>query len=421
MNAALYNEIQHFIEKKGWNKTKLANNTGIHISEISRVFNHKQPLSFRNLDAITKAFGLAKGTLYSFYIEECFNEKRHLDKRRSEQFLYKCAAEGYEGHTHDILNAMIEEKSKTIRSRNLKNIFSVAEKLFNEGKEQQALPLYEAIIENEADRFSEHLATSYFRRFYIVRMTGKGQLALAHVLEHLAYMPKEIKIDAYLWITAYYYLREQWEEVLYFSERLAQMVTKGEYYGRALMYKSFALRRLGGSLEDVLELTERYGRVNAFFSEIAEGNRFVALLDFGRLECVDDYLAWLDNRNDIFVGLPRLLEAYAKLRRFDDASKLLKKYHDAIDDMVKSQEPYKQQMYLYFRYAHALYLCMTNHTTEGLNELLDVAALASQIGNIERLKQCLLVYWEYREQTTPELESRYRQLLNSGENCKTFK
>ncbi|MEH7484609.1 hypothetical protein V7157_26770, partial [Neobacillus drentensis] len=343
---------------------------------------------------------------------ECFNENQHLDKRRTIQFLYKCAEEGYEKHSQSIINAILEEKSKTIRNKNLMYIFSVAEMLFKAGKEKEAYPLYEIIIETLPNRFSETLAISYFRRFHIVRLTEEGQHALSYVLEQLAYMPTDVKMDAYFSITAFYYRREQWREVLYFAEKLEGMVNDGEYYGRALQYKSFALRRLGGSLEEVLSLTDRYAQINEYFADIAVGNRLVALLDYDFLEYADEYLIWLENRDDIFMGLPRLLEAFVELNRLEDAETLLKRYKPVIDEISVSKEFFKRQAYLRYRYALSLYLCKCRRFQEGINELLEVANSAKKIGNMEMLKRCFLVFWTYRDHMTIEQDVKYKQLLH---------
>jgi transcriptional regulator with XRE-family HTH domain len=417
MNAALFQEIQRYMEMKKWNKTVLSKKTGIHISEISRILNHKQPLSLQNLDAITNAFGLSEGTLYPYYVEDCLIEGKRIDKRRGTQFLYKCAAEGHEEHYNDLINLMLEENSKTIRKKNLSYIFSVAEELFQTGKEEQALPLYEVMIENESDRFSEEVAISYFRRFYIVRMTDKGQHALSHVLDHLAYMPIEIRKEAYMWIMADYYRREEWKQVLNYAEKLKLMASEGDYYGRALMYKCFALARLGSSLDEVLDLTEQYAQVNEFFADISVGNRYVALLDFGQLEYVDEYLSWLESRDDMYVGFPRILESYVRLNRLEDAKRLIKRFKHVIADLAISKDPWlKEKMYLDFRYAYALFQCKCNQFEQGLNELLEVADSSNRIGNVTRLKKCLLVFWKYRFYATLEHEEKYTQLLSAGNN-----
>ncbi|WP_163099055.1 helix-turn-helix domain-containing protein [Peribacillus alkalitolerans] len=417
MNAALFQEILKYMEMKKWNKTEVSKRSGIHISEISRILNHKQPLSLQNLDAITNAFGLSEGTLYSYYVEDCLIEGKRIDKRRCIQFLYKCAADGHENHYSDLINLMLEENSKTIRKKNLSYIFSVAEELFQVGKGERALPLYEVVIENESDRFSEEVAISYFRRFFIVRMTDKGQHALSHVLDHLAYMPIETRKEAYMWIMADYYRREEWKQVLNYAEKLKQLATEGDYYGRALMYKSFALARLGASLEEVLDLIEQYAQVNEFFADISVGNRYVALLDLGQVEYADEYLSWLENRDDMYVGLPRILETYIQLNRLDDVNRLIKRFKHVIEDMAKSKEPWlKGKMYLDYCYAYALFQCKCNQFEEGLNELLEVADSSNRIGNVARLKKCLLAFWKYRFHATLQHEVKYTQLLSTGNN-----
>ncbi|WP_436373363.1 helix-turn-helix domain-containing protein [Cytobacillus sp. BC1816] len=416
MNVALFQEIQKYMQLKNWNKTQLSKESGIHISEISRILNNRQPLSLQNLDAITHALGLSEGLLYSYYIEECLNEGNRIDKRRSIQFLYKCAAEGRKKHFSNLIDLMLEENSKTFRKKNLLYIFSVAEELFQAGKGEQALPLYEVIIENDSDRFSENVAISYFRRFYIVRLTDKGQHALTHVLDQLAYMPIDIRKEAYMWIMADYYRREDWGQVLIYAEKLKKMEDGGEYYGRALMYKSFALTRLGASLEEVLDLIKEYAHINEFFSDIAVGNRFVALLDFGQLQYVDEYLSWLEHRDDIYAGLPRILESYIQLNRLGDSKRLIERFNHVIKDMAISKEPWlKEKMYWDFRYAHALLQCKCNQFEKGLMDLLEVAATSNKIGNIERFKKCLLAFWQYRIYADALHEEKYTQLLMTNQ------
>ncbi|MCP3740273.1 helix-turn-helix domain-containing protein [Rossellomorea sp. BNER] len=417
MNAVLYQEIQKYMQMKNWNKTKLSTKSGIHISEISRILNHKQPLSLQNLDAITTAFGLAEGMFYPYYVKECLNEGNRVDKRRSIQFLYKCAAEGFEKHSNELLNLMLEEQSKTIRKKNLFYIFSVAEKLFKAGKDENALPLYEVLIESESDRFSEKVAVSYFRRFYIVRRTGKGQYALSFVLDQLAYMPNEIRLEAYMWIIADYYRREEWRQVLNYSDKLKKLAPEGDYYGRALMYKGLVLSRIGDSLEEVLNIIDEYSKVSEFYAEIAAGNRYAALLDFGKLEYVDEYLSWLENRDDIYVGLPRIFETFVRLDRLEDAKTLMERFKQVIDDMAESKEPWlKEKMNLDFRYAHALFQCKSSQFEKGLDELVEVADLSNRIGNMERFKKCLLAFWKYRFYATPQHDKKYSQLLQTGKN-----
>lgn len=412
MNIVLLQKVQQYMQEKKWSKTDLAKYSGIHISDISRIINHKQPLSLKHLDAITEALGLVEGTLYLYYVEECFNENQSLDKHRSIKFLYKCLEKGCVQPFNNLIDLMKEEN--TIRPEYLTYIFSVAEKLFVAGKEEKALSLYELIIENESNQFSEQLAISFYRKFYVERMTDNGHQTLTYVLEHLAYMPKGVRKEAYMWIMSFYYRSEQWEEVLYYSKRLERMAREGEYYGRALMYKSFALTQLGASMEEVLILIDQYAQVSEYFADVAVGNRYIALLDFGQLEYVDEYIIWLEDRDDLYVGLPRVFETLIQLHRLEDATHLLEKFRHVIIDMAVSKESWlKQKMYLNFLFAHALYQCKRELFPDGLNELLDVAIYANKIGNVKRLQRCLLEYWRHKHLASSEQEEKYMELLNT--------
>ncbi|MFD4705645.1 helix-turn-helix domain-containing protein [Gottfriedia sp. NPDC058432] len=416
MNTVLYQKIQHYMQKKKWNQSDLSKNTGIHFSDISRILNHKQSLSLKKLDEITKAFGLKEGSFYSYFVQECLSDNKYAEKRTCTQFLYKCAVYGFEKEFHELLRVMMAETSPITRTKYMTYIFSVAEKLFAVGKKEKALPLYEKIIENTSDHFSEQLAISHFRKFYMNSMTEEGEHALTYVLEHLPYMPRGVRREAYLWITAGCYRRQEWKKVLHNAQALERISSEGSYYGIALMYKSFALMRLGAPLDTVLTYIDQYAQVNEFFADIAVGNRYIVLLDYGRLEYVDEYLIWLEGREDLYVGLPRVLEAYVFLSRLDDATRLIERFPHVIEDMAVSKEPWlKQKMYWDFRYAHALYWCKRNQFSKGLDELLDVAEAANQIRNMERLKQCLQVYWEYRSYATIEHEVKYKQLLSIKE------
>src|SRR5699024_583292 len=177
------------------------------------------------------------GSFYPYYINECFNESGILDKRKSEQFIYKCVTMDYDEH-QVLLDLDVEERSKTIRNKNCIYIFLAAEQLFESGFENKALSLYEFIIENMPDHFSQEVAVSYFRRFYILRLTDEGKYAIGHVLEHIAYMPESFQILSYVWITATFYVQRKWKESLYYALKLEKMAVTEEHYGRALLYQS---------------------------------------------------------------------------------------------------------------------------------------------------------------------------------------
>ncbi|MFD4705998.1 hypothetical protein ACFWM3_14175 [Gottfriedia sp. NPDC058432] len=411
MNLKLFHTIMDHMNEKSWNITRLAKNSNMHLTEISRILNHKQSLSLRNLDAITAGLNLEEGTFYSDYIEECFNENKFMDKRRSMEFLYKCASLGYEDLLQNMFNRVLDERSKQILKKNLNYIFLVAEKLFEEKNVLLALPLYECVIESTPDHHSAQLAKSYYRKYYIVRLTEQGPDAEVLVLRHFHNLPQELQLSTYLWIMATCYIRQNWEKVMCYAKALEKIAKEEEYYGRALLYQGFASLRLGGSLEEVLSIIDRYSKVNRCYAELAIGNRFVVYLEFGYYEYVDRYLNWLEGRDDMFAGLPRILEVYLKLGRIDDVEVLLKQYIHIFEENALSNEPFKQQMHLQLCYTHALYQCAKNKFTEGVHEILDVVISAIELGVAKSYSKAFVMFWKYRDKINSEHERKYLQIL----------
>ncbi|PEJ57111.1 hypothetical protein CN692_14570 [Bacillus sp. AFS002410] len=412
MNDFLLYEFNKLMKKNNWNLKQLARKAEIHYSDMSRIFNNKKALSLHYLDAITEAFQLPKGSFYKGYVKLCFNERNLLDKRRSDAFIYECAKDGFESELSFILSVMIEEKSKAVRSKYFQNLFYVAEQLFIEGKQQEALPLYELIIEHMPNSATEEVAISYFRKFYMTRLTSEGSLVLVRIIEYISYMPPKFQELTILWITATYYMLKDWDEVLHYAKRLEKMAKIKDHVGRALMYQAFALTRLGGKLEEVLNLIEKYEKINAYYADIAVGNRFVAQLDFGNLHVVDSYFGWLSNREDFYVGIPRIIESYVKLGRLEDAERFIEKYDEQIREMDNSTDLFKQHLYLDYCYALGLLKCEKNKVNEGLDEILNVALKVKNTEIHERFQKCLLAIWHYRDSLSKELEEKYIRILS---------
>ncbi|PEL07365.1 helix-turn-helix transcriptional regulator [Bacillus sp. AFS017336] len=412
MNDFLLYEFNKLMKKNNWNLKELAKKSDIHYSDMSRIFNNKKALSLHYLDAITEAFQLSKGSFYKGYINLCFNERNLLDKRRSGAFIYECAKNGFKSELSFILSVMIEEKSKSIRFKYFQNVFFIAEQLFSEGKEKEALPLYELIIEHMPNSATEEVAISYFRKFYMTRLTSEGSSVLVRIIEYISFMPPKFQELTILWMTATYYMLKQWDEVLHYAKRLKKIAKTKEHVGHALLYQAFALTRLGSKLEDVLNLIEKYEKINDYFAEIAVGNRFVTHIDFGNLHVVDSYYNWLRNRDDFYVGIPRIIESYVKLGRLEDAENFIEKYDDQIAEMSNSSDLYKQHLYIDYCFALGLLKCETNKINEGLDEILNVALKVKNSEIHERFQKCLLTIWHYRNFFSKELEEKYIQILS---------
>ncbi|PEJ60840.1 hypothetical protein CN692_01765 [Bacillus sp. AFS002410] len=326
--------------------------------------------------------------------------------------MYKCAEKEYEEPLQKLLNTLLQERSKPILTKNLNFVFSVAESLFFNGKEKQSLPLYEIIIESMPNHFSEQVAISYFRKFYLVRGTEEEQQAIALVLKHIPYMPNEFQQLSYVWISAVYHHREQWDKSLHYAKILEKTAKEGTWYAEALVLQAFALRRVNGTLNEVLELIDRSAQASDYHAKHALGNRLITYMEFERLEYLDQFISWYEGSHYIFLGLPYMLEGLLKTARIEDARHLLNRFQHIIKELPNSDQPSRIRSYLHFRHAHALYRCARNELNEGLHELLDVANKALELGNLSRFKKCLQSYWNYKNHITIEHEKKFTQLLS---------
>ncbi|WP_218276353.1 hypothetical protein, partial [Pseudomonas sp. FW305-BF6] len=91
----------------------------------------------------------------------------------------------------------------------------------------------------------------------------------------VSYMPADFQELTFLWITATYYMLKDWDKVFHYAKRLEKIAKLDQHYGYALVYQGFALTRLSHSLKEVLNVIDKYEKVNQYFSDIAIGNRFV--------------------------------------------------------------------------------------------------------------------------------------------------
>lgn len=413
MKHDLRQTIQRHMWRRGLKKADLAAAANLYPSDLSNFMNGNGTRTFPlgAVDAITDALELPAGEFYSLYFGECFN-KGKIVRHRCEEFLYRCATLGLGEYVDQIISALLAESKS-----NLQVVFSVASRLFDEKKTEEALPLIDKVIENEGNRFSERLAVCYFYRFFIVRnksMTD-GYYALVQMLEYLVYMPYEIQLEAYLRIITFYFAREDWEFVWKYSKKLEAVSQNGKYYGEALLYQSMALREWG-QFEEALKVTDQYSQLNDYYADIAKVNRLFILIQSGKTEYIDELINRLEAKSLIYLSLSKILDTYVKSEEYEKATQFLQRFQKEVEILEQAKNPHISKLLLEFRYTHAIYLFATSHINKGVDETLEAARLADQLGNMERFKDSLRLFWQYFEYISAVQKAKYEQLLRRSEN-----
>ncbi|WP_346773970.1 helix-turn-helix transcriptional regulator [Brevibacillus sp. SYP-B805] len=404
--------IQRQMWQRGWKKTDLAQAANLYPSDLSNFMNGSGTRTFPldALDAITEAFGLPPGHFYPLYFGECYS-KGKLVRHRCEEFLYRCALLQFTPFVERIIAALLAESKS-----HLQTVYTVAKRLFDERKTEEALPLIETVIEHEANRFSQRLSSCYFYRFFIVRNKGmeQGYHALVQMLEYLVYMPLDIQLEAYLRIITFYFAQEDWKLVLEYAKRLEEVAQEGTYYGEALLYQSIALSETG-RFEEALQLTDRYAGVSDYFADLAVGNRLFIHIKAGKTQYIDDLIAHLEANDMMYLGLPIILVAYLKAGQLSEARHFLDRFRHAAEQLKNETNPHFAKLLLDFSYHHASLLFATGQIAHAVDEILEAIRLADKLGNMERFKDSLRLFWQYHEHTSPDQKAKFYSLLRRSD------
>ncbi|WP_152621692.1 hypothetical protein, partial [Bradyrhizobium japonicum] len=262
MKYELRQSIKRQLWRRGWKNGDLAAAANLYPSDFSNFMNVNGTRTFPidAIDTITETFGLPIGEYYPLYFGECYNKDKII-KHRFEEFLYRCKVNHFHQLSEQILSAIVTEKNS-----HLDVVFVVANRLFEEKKLEEALPLIELIIEHDPNRSAQRLATCYFYRFFIVRDKSmeQGYQALVQMLEYITYMPHDVQLEAYMRIITFFYAREDWQFVWEYGKKLEHLAKEGKYYGEALLYQSF-VAKAWGKIEEALEITSKYEQVNDYY------------------------------------------------------------------------------------------------------------------------------------------------------------
>lgn len=408
----LRQEIQRHMWRKGWKKADLAAAAGLYPSDLSNFMNGNGTRTFplEALDAITEALGLEAGHFYPLYFGECYN-KGKLIRHRCEEFLYRCALLRKDAFVQRLMDALLSESKS-----NLQTIFAVAKRLFDEKHPNEALPLVDAVIENDHNRFSERLATCYFYRFFIVRNHGmeQGYHALVKMLEYLAYMPADVQMEAYLRIITFYHAREEWKFVLQYAKELEKIAIDERYLGESLLYQSAALQEMGNYTE-AMRITDQYAEINQYYSGIAAGNRLFISVNSGKIDYIDELISHLEQRGIVYQGIPKILDALIRANKWDQVENLLSLHKDEIKKLEQIENPFIARLLLDFRISYAKYLFHVNLFGLGLEEILHAIYLADHLGNMERFRESLRLFWKYHEHTSPSQKAKLDHILGRND------
>ncbi|WP_149095607.1 helix-turn-helix domain-containing protein [Paenibacillus terrae] len=403
-------KIETELKQRGYTFSSFSKISGINRGTFSTMLNSNppKPISVRQMDLITQALGYPEGWLYELYIDECFYEgKGHW--KRIKPFLLRCVELGRKDCIQKVLWRLTEDLSY------VPTIFELGEELYSEGREKEAIPFYECVIENEKYRHSERLAISQYKRFKACTMSDLEK-SLELVLEFTPYrnlLPEHYQLEAIHKITNIYFYLHKWDEVEKYGHELKKLanviymdrqIRKGKrradhcsraerhlvfYYGYGFLSVSTALQKKGYIKEAKAEL-EGYADLSWFkgldlegeadveqFRLWAKANSYTLDLLLGNRDILPEYIAFLENHpEEVSSGLITILESANKYNF--DVDSIIDKYSERIKRLQESEDVKQMTYYYCYMYQLAIYHYGRGKILKGQEETLNYLSLSQQ-------------------------------------------
>jgi len=361
--TTIRSELDIHLKKNGLTINQFADLSKINSGTLSNIIKGTRPISMQQLDRMVLAMGLPEGSLYELYADECCYAYP-LNWRRLRPFLYRCT----ELDKLELIQKVVRYMTDNLAYIPL--LFDSAEDLFNQGKNSAAAIIYESVAESEKYQHSERLALCHYRLFTIsIGRDQEENLQAATKFEGFIERLDEVdQLDALKDMANIYSSLGNWAKVEKLAEKMGHMATiqyaykynktrrvglqkepkrplfiyiiysyllrsavcdeRGDYE-QALQYVS-----LYSELSWVQERTEEAYRIIGQYKMWAEANTYLYQLKSGQIHVLDDYVAYIESKEDeILPALTQILRA-ANQYHFD-ADSILLKFHKQISSYTE--------------------------------------------------------------------------------------
>ncbi|WP_432775928.1 helix-turn-helix transcriptional regulator [Brevibacillus gelatini] len=411
IQRSLRSEIQKSLKENGYTLSKLSELSGIGTGHLSEMLNSSpsRAITVNQLDAMAKAFGHAPGWLYELYPEECLSEGK-ISRPRLVPYLVRCAEIGRKDCIKAIVSNLLENP------KNISILFSVAEQLFQSGKQKESVLFYELVIDNEKDSYSDQFVMSQYRLFRAVQGTNTEEnwKAVIRFDSYWKRLPENVQLDALLQLANVCFMMCRWKDVEKYADELRNLATivyenelrrrtsskandlpKTErhlvvYYGQGFLLKAAALkkRRL---YEEAKKYIQGYADLGWFefldetgkqevekFRVWAKINSYTLDMLLGNYEILPECINFLaDYPEEIFPALVTIMECANKYGFCID--EVLERFSEYTSYREDDLNGLSASRHFRFRYQKAIYELQRERFAIGIDETLRCLALADKM------------------------------------------
>jgi tetratricopeptide (TPR) repeat protein len=406
------------------------------------------------MDLITKALGYPEGWLYELYIDECFHEgKGHW--KRIKPFLLRCVELGRKKCIQKVLSRLTEDLSY------VSTVFEFAEELHEDGRENEAIPFYECVVENERYYHSERLAISQYRLFcYSLNknLENNRQLAIKFA-PYRKKLPENHQLDALLKLVNVYFQVYDCKTTIKYAKELEVISTsvyqqqiqtrlkKREvkplnterhlivYFGQAYLMQGNAYEKQG-LYEEAMEFIPYYADLTGFegldekgflearkFEMWAEANRLCLEILMGNMTSLPAYVELIkSNPTEILQGLLTIIEsANIYNHTIDDILTLfaenINEFRGLRTNISYYGTNYNLVSYSRFFLELSRYYFNKGNYSEAIDYMLNSLKATSQLNDkAYYIKSITLLFEKCKDHSTHEQRTEYEKVIKAVEN-----
>lgn len=446
MQMTIRAELENYLKKNGITINQFAEVSGVNSGTISSIINGNRPIAMQQLDRITEGMGLAEGSFYELYVDECFYQSAP-NWRRLGPLILRCAELDKLDCIKQVVGMMMDNLSYA------PVLFETAESLFKQKRHTAAAILYRSVAESEKYQHSERLALCQYRLFkialcedqeinlkaavqfeiFVNRLDEVDQLDalkdLAHTYLSLRRTDKVEELAKEMGHKAavlYKYRHEKDRSKGYSKEPIkplfsyivfsyvlctASCGSRGDY-DQALYYAS-----LYSDMSWVQEDTEEVRQIIKLFKTWSIANSCLYQLMKGDTAVLQEYADYIEQYEDeILPALYKILQAANQhkfnvdhiLLRFKKYIALFKKRRD-----FKTYAPWMtEDRYNRFIIELAIYYLSKREYDIGIKYLLDGLETSSIINNEACLIRCIGLFERFRDKASFEVLHKYQNLIS---------
>lgn len=415
--------IEQELQNRQINLTQFEKMSGINRGVLSATLNSNPPrsISINQLDRMAAALDRPEGWLYEQYIEECFAGSK-VNWRRIRALFLRCIELDRNVLIEHTLNLLMEDY------RYVPYVFDLAEELVLNGQQEQSVPFYTCVIENERQQHAERLAISQYRLFraQLSEDIERNKSAVTLFYPYRDRIPDHLRLDALLQMANVYYTVQEWDlmeqvtdemSVLVhrvYQEECKKMDQQGQnyvplsterhlvvYYGQSYLMKSIFMEYTG-RYEEGLKYIEGYKDLSWFsglnqqgefevnkFKIVATANFYNLQLNLGNTDCLQDYIIFLEkNPYEQLASLLTILKA-ANINNFD-IEIVLNKFLSSSIHNINFELGYYQKNHTFntmltnFYYQLAIYQAKRGYPLEDFKNTLNTFDMSLRRYNMSR-------------------------------------